>query len=123
MKQENALIIDYNIYHYNKQSFFVLYLQTTRLKTTVKFDFKKLPQLLELLGKNSAADLIGTPIIIQAVPLGCIIRWIDNFLGFLTCNSFSVNEDIDCEFCSHDSSNYTNYCKTIKQSDGEKKKK
>ena len=120
MKHENALIIGYNAFITTAQSLFVLYLQTTRFKTTVKFDFKRLPQLLELLDKDSANELIGTPIIIQDVPLGCTIRWIDNFLGFLTHNSFSVNENVSCKICSYDSSDYMNYCKTINQGTGEK---
>ena len=118
MKQENALIIDYDVFH-DKQSFFVLHLQTTRLKTTVKFDFERLPQLLKLLEKNSADELINTPIIIQKVPLGCTIRWIDNFLGFLTNNSFSVNENVNCKICSYNS-DYINYCKTLSQDGGGK---
>ena len=114
MKQENALITGYDVFHNNEQSFFVLYLQTTRFKTTVKFDFKRLPQLLDLLNKESADDLIDTPIIIQDVPLGCTIRWIDNFLGFLTNTSFLVNESVECKVCSQSLDNCV--CKTINKS-------
>lgn len=120
MKYENALITGYDVFTQNECSLFVLYLKTTRFKTIVKFDFKKLPQLLDMLEKNSADELIDTPIIIQKVPLGCTIRWIDNFLGFLTNNSFSVNENVNCKICSYDSSDYVNYCKTLSQDGGGK---